>query len=116
MSLNKSNEGIPDFLKRIGGWVIAVVGFLTGLVTFINLIKGNTGLLTSILLIISIAILWASFLYSFLESFITRNFNSQGHAGAQSVCLPRVGTQIRLDCYLRRSHPHNRRLRSVAIQ
>jgi uncharacterized membrane protein len=65
-----SNELIK-FLQRTGGWITAVIGFLTALITFSTLIiqntKDNKGALIVVLLISAIGIVFLSCVYIYFK-------------------------------------------------
>ena len=67
-----STNGLFDFLKLVGVCIAALIGFVTAVVNFIGVLKGNTRLVTAILLITGIGILWLSFLYMYFEPNIVK--------------------------------------------
>lgn len=58
-----STEGIADLVRRCAGYVTAVTGFLTGLINFIILLRGDRALATVILLGAGAAMLLGSLIY-----------------------------------------------------
>lgn len=78
MTHNSSNKGgMKDFYKTIGKLISSFIIFVTLVIGFVNLIKGNTGLATIILLCIGISGLWiGSFYIYFKKKYITRLIQS----------------------------------------
>lgn len=60
-------KALRDFFKSIGVGVLAIVGFLTGLVSFVQLLRNETTVLWVTLLFISVLVLWLVCFYVFLK-------------------------------------------------
>ena len=63
MSKGEQNSGISQWLQRIGGWVTGAIGFVTVVLSFVQLAQGNSGLLTLILLYLGIGLVLATCFY-----------------------------------------------------
>ncbi|MFQ5825226.1 MAG: tetratricopeptide repeat protein [bacterium] len=67
MSDDAYKNELWDFFKKIGGRISTFIAFVTAVVGFANLLLGNTGLVTIILLILGIGTLWLSFFYLYFK-------------------------------------------------
>ncbi|MEO1349522.1 MAG: tetratricopeptide repeat protein, partial [Cyanobacteria bacterium J06635_15] len=63
MSDKSSESGLLKLWQRIAGGITAITGFIAGLLGFIQLVQGNAGLATTLLLIVGIGLLWVACLY-----------------------------------------------------
>jgi tetratricopeptide (TPR) repeat protein len=52
--MTDNNHKWPDFIKKLPGWITGFIAFVTAVVGFIKLWQGDTGLVTMVLLAISI--------------------------------------------------------------
>ena len=63
MNNEASKNGPGELAKDIVGWNGVAIGFITGVVGFIQLVKDETELVSIILLMVGVALLWGSLFY-----------------------------------------------------
>ncbi len=61
------NKRLGNFLKTIQNWIVASIGLVGSVVGFVQLLQGNTGLVSIILLAVGIAVLLLSCAYIYFK-------------------------------------------------
>jgi tetratricopeptide (TPR) repeat protein len=94
MGDDTSKSSPLEFLKHIGGWITAFIGFVTTLVNFIKLVQGDTELVTKVLLTSGIVVLWLSFFYIYFRKVLTGE--SLGIRGYKRPAYPKWARYLAL--------------------
>ena len=72
MSIEVPRRSYIRFLKSIGAGVTAILSLVTALFTLVNLVQGNDGILTQILLIAAVAFLWLSCAFIYFSKVVQK--------------------------------------------
>jgi tetratricopeptide (TPR) repeat protein len=80
--MSSETAGAVELIKTLAGWITGVIGFVTALVSFAKLLRGQGKLVTKVLLVSGVLVLWFSFFYLYWAATGRRSFADYVHVHA----------------------------------